>query len=221
LHIGADWLGARFGGGGDAGGLVVFQLEEAAVYGTLDAGFIACQLSERVGTGGVDGESAGGQVAVVGRGERRRRGVVLVGPLYVIGVPFLAGRVAVGDFLEKIAVDTGFHGEAAAETPLMGGDTQDQVLFGGADGLEAVQMVVEEDDESGGILVEQDVFVGAQAVQEAIAAGCGFSFGGAGAGGLFGVFAVGMDAGLGRGVRFVRICHMWRAVCGPLLSLTY
>jgi hypothetical protein len=59
---------------------------------------------------------------------------------------------------------------------LIGGNAQDQVFFGGADGLEAVQVVVEEEEELFGIFIEQDVFVGAQAVEEAIAAGRGFAF---------------------------------------------
>src|ERR1017187_3188073 len=57
-------------------------------------------------------------------------------------------------------------GEDTVEAALVGGDAQDQVLFAGADGLEAVQVVVEEEKELFGILVEEDMFVGAQAVSE-------------------------------------------------------
>ena len=55
---------------------------------------------------------------------------------------------------------------------------------------------MEEDEEIFGVLVEQDVFVGAQAVKETIAAGCGFAFGGARTGGFFRVLTVGVDLGL-------------------------
>ena len=88
------------------------------------------------------------------------------------------------------------------------GDAQDQLFFAVAGRLEAAVEVVEEDEEIFGVLVEQDVFVGAQAVQEAVAAGCGFSFGGARAGRFFGVLTVGVDLGLGGGARFVRFCHI-------------
>src|ERR1019366_457619 len=99
-------------------------------------------------------------------------------------------------------------GEDTVEAALVGGDAQDQVLFAGADGLEAVQVVVEEEKELFGILVEEDMFVGAQAVEEAIAAGCGFALGGAWAGRFLGVLTVGVDLGLGGGARFIRIIHM-------------
>jgi hypothetical protein len=73
----------------------------------------------------------------------------------------------------------------------------------------AVIEVFEEDEEIFGIiLVDQDVFVGAQAVEKAIAAGCGFTFGGARTGGFLGVLTVGVDLGLGGSARFVRIFHV-------------
>jgi hypothetical protein len=96
------------------------------------------------------------------------------------------------DFMKAVTVDAGFGGEGAAETPLAVGDAQDQSFFGGADGLEAVPVIVEEEQEVFGVLVEQDVFIGAQAVEEAVAAGCVFAFGGAGAGAFLRVFTVGV-----------------------------
>jgi hypothetical protein len=68
--------------------------------------------------------------------------------------------------VEAVAVDAGFHGEDAVETPLVGGDAQDQFLFAGADGAEAIEEVLNEEEEVFGILAGQDVFVGAQAVAE-------------------------------------------------------
>src|ERR1039458_3110734 len=104
-------------------------------------------------------------------------------------------------------------GEDTVEAALVGGDAQDQVLFAGADGLEAVQVVVEEEKELFGILVEEDMFVGAQAVEEAIAAGCVFALGGARAGGFLGILAVSIDLGLAGCARFIRIIPYayWRA----------
>ena len=121
---------------------------------------------------------------------------------------FLGGHV-----VEAVAVDAGLHGEDTVEAALVGGDAQDQVFFAGADGLEAVQVVVEEEKELFGILVEEDMFVGAQAVEEAIAAGCVFALGGARAGGFLGILAVSIDLGLAGCARFIRIIPYayWRA----------
>ena len=69
-------------------------------------------------------------------------------------------------------------------------------------------MIVEEAEEIFGILVEHDVFVGAQAVEKAITAGSGFAFGGARAGRFLGVLAVGVDLRLGQCAGFVRFFHI-------------
>ena len=129
----------------------------------------------------------------------------------------------VGDLPKAVAEDAGFHGEGAAEAPLVVGDAQDQHFFAVAEGLEAVVEVFEEHEEIFGVLVEQDMFIGAQAVEEAIAAGCGFALGSARAGGFLGVLTVGVDLGLGGGARFVRILRIFH-VCisgagGPVLNL--
>jgi hypothetical protein len=63
------------------------------------------------------------------------------------------------DFMKAVTVDAGFGGEGAAEAPLAVGDAQDQSFFGGADGLEAVPVIVEEEQEVFGVLVEQDAFL--------------------------------------------------------------
>src|ERR1039457_1858626 len=199
----------HLGGGGGAGCLIRFQLAEAAVDGALDAGFVAGEFGEGVGTLAIDVESAGREVALVGRdGWRRRRFAVLFGVVFFGGVPVLAALFLGGHVVEAVAVDAGLHGEDTVEAALVGGDAQDQVLFAGAYGLEAVQVVVEEEKELFGILVEEDMFVGTQAVEKAITAGSGFAFGGARAGGFLGVLAVGVDLGLAGGARFIRIIHM-------------
>ncbi len=193
----------------EAGGLIDLQLVEAAVDGALDAGFVAGEFGGRVGTGGVDAESAGQEVARIGRDRRRRRrSAFFFGELRGHGVLFLAGLVLVGDPLKEIAVDAGFQGKGAVEAPPQAGDAHDQVLFDGADGLEAVEMVVEAEEELFGILIEHDVFVGAQAVDEAIAAGCGLSRGGTRPGRFLGVFAVGIDLRLARLAGFVWVLHI-------------
>src|ERR1019366_362979 len=157
----------------------------------------------------IDVEGAGQEVALVRRGGRgRHRFAVLFVLAFFGGVLLLAKLLLLGDIVEAVAVDAGFHGEGAAQAPLVVGDTQDQRFFAGADGLEAVQMVVEEEEEIGGIFVEQDVFVGAQAVEEAIAAGCVFAFGGFWAAGFFGVLAVSVNLGFGRFAGFIRIFHV-------------
>jgi len=186
------------GAGGSARGLTDFQLADAAIDGVLDAGFIAGEPGEGVGTIAIHVEGAGQEVSRDGRGGRGgRRIAVFLGAAFLILVVLPAGLVLLDDFMKAVTVDAGFGGEGAAETPLAVGDAQDQSFFGGADGLEAVPVIVEEEQEVFGVLVEQDVFIGAQAVEEAVAAGCVFAFGGAGAGGLFGVLTVGVYLGLG------------------------
>src|ERR1039457_2764412 len=99
-------------------------------------------------------------------------------------------------------------GKARSRRHWVVGDAQDQFFFGGADGAEAIQVIVDEEEELFGGLVEQDVFVGAQAVEEAIAAGCGFAFGCFWASLFLGVPAVGVDLGLAGGAGFIRVFHI-------------
>jgi hypothetical protein len=61
---------------------------------------------------------------------------------------------------------------------LAGGDALDQFFFAGANGTEAVVEVLEEEEEFVEVLAGDDVLAGAETVGEAIAAGCGFAFGG-------------------------------------------
>ena len=85
------------------------------------------------------------------------------------------------------AVDAGFEGKGAVEPPLGGGDAVDDQFFAVADGAEVIAEVLEEAEEGRGILAfEDEVFVAGEAVGEAVAAGGGFAFGGARAGGLSG-----------------------------------
>jgi hypothetical protein len=189
--------------------LVRFQLTEAAVDGALDAAFVTGEAGEGVGGHAIGVEGAGQAVAFVVRGgDGRRRSALECGALFLPGVGSLSVGVFFGDLLEAVAVEAGFHGEGAVETPVRGGEAQDQHFFGVADGLEAVVEVVEENEEIFGVFVEQDVFVGAQAVQETIAAGGSLSGGGAGAGGFFRILTVGVDLGLGRGAGFVGWVHV-------------
>src|ERR1700722_16514688 len=95
--------------------------------------------------------------------------------------------------MDAMTVEFGFDGEGAFEAPLEIDQMLHQLFFGGAAGAEAEMVVVEQQNEFAGILVEDDVFVAGQAVDDAIAAGSGFAFGGAGAGGFLGIAAVGFD----------------------------
>src|ERR1039457_3780117 len=99
-------------------------------------------------------------------------------------------------------------GKARSRRHWVVGDAQDQFFFGGADGAEAIQVIVDEEEELFGVLVEQDVFVGAQAVEEAIAAGCGFAFGCFWASLFLCVPAVGVDLGLAGGAGVIRVFHI-------------
>ena len=193
---------------GLAGGLERFELPERAVDGTLDGRFVAGQIRKAVGTDAVDVEGAGQAVVCIWRnGGRRLRLFAKGGVLFLLRVDSLLFRVLCGDLLEALAIDAGFHGERAVQAPLIGGDAADDHFLAVADGLEAAVEVIEEEEKLFGVLVEQDVFVGAQAVEEAIAAGCGFPGYGARAGGFLGVLPVGPEAGFGGGAGCFGIGH--------------
>jgi len=194
---------------GLAGGLERFELPERAVDGTLDGRFVAGQIREGVGTGAIDVEGAGQAVVRIGRdGGGRLRPFAIGGVLFLLRVYSLLFRVLCGDLLEALAIDAGFHGEGSVEPPLIGGDAADDHYLAVADGLEAAVEVVEEQEKLFGVLVEQEMFVGAQAVEQAIAAGCGFSGCGARAGRFLGILPVGPEAGFGGGAGCVGIGHM-------------
>jgi hypothetical protein len=208
---------------GEARGLVDFQLADIAVDGELGAGFIAREGGEGVGIHAIAGEGTGEAVVRVGRsgGGRVEIGVLFVVFLVVDRFP-IAGVVPDGDVFKARAVDALFHSEVAVEAPLICGDARDQHFFGFADGAESIVEAFEEQQEIFGVVaVEQDVFIGAHAVGEAVAAGCGLAGGAGGAGGFLGVLAVGVDACLGEGGGFVRIFHMCDSgQVSPILSLT-
>ena len=118
------------------------------------------------------------------------------------------------------AVDAGFEGKGAVETPLGGGDALDDQFFAVADGAEVVVEILEEAEEGFGILAfEDEVFVAGESVGEAVAAGGGFAFGGAGAGGFLGVAAVGFRLLLGKFPIFISV-HRFSGAGAPFLSTT-
>ncbi len=193
-------MGRRFGRGGAADLLVGFQPAEAAIDGALDGGLIAGEVGERVRTGAVDVEGAGEEVSGIGRGRRRWGGVAVGGGvLLVFEVEPLAAGILFGDGHEALAIDAGFEGKRAAEAPFVGGDTEDQSFLGFADGLEAIDVILEEEKELGGFVVGEDMLVGAQTVHQAIAAGFIFAFRCTGAGGFLCVTAIGLDFGVAGG----------------------
>jgi len=91
---------------------------------------------------------------------------------------------------------------------MIGGNAQDQQILGFAGGAEAILHILDEILEVVETFVEHEVFGGAQAVEEAIAAGGVFAFGSAWAGGFLRVPAVGVDLGLGGRARLIRIIHV-------------
>jgi hypothetical protein len=91
---------------------------------------------------------------------------------------------------------------------MIGGNAQDQQILGIADGAEAILHILDEILEVVETFVEHEVLGGAQAVEEAIAAGGIFAFGSAWAGGFLRVPAVGVELGLGGRTGFIRIIHV-------------
>ena len=116
-------LGAGFGGtgvGGAARRLVRFQLAETAVDGALQGAFVAGELGERVGTFAIDVEGASQEVALDGLGGRgRHRITIFFGGSFLDVVELLADLFLCGDIVEAVAIDAGFRGEGAVETPLV------------------------------------------------------------------------------------------------------
>ena len=118
------------------------------------------------------------------------------------------------------AVDAGFEGKGAVEAPLGGGDALDDQFFAVADGAEVVVEVLEQAEEGFGILAfEDEVFVSGESVGEAVAAGGGFAFRGARAGGFLGVAAVGFGLLLGKFPIFISV-HRFSGAGAPFLSTT-
>ena len=210
--------GFRDGGSlGAAGGLEGFEVLHAAFDGALDGGFVADEAGEVVGALALFHESAGEEIfRFVGIG---RVGVfpVAVHVEFVIRLPFSVEADQNGGFF---AVDAGFEGKGAVEAPLGGGDALDDQFFAVADGAEVVVEILEEAEEGFGILAfEDEVFVAGEAVGEAVAAGGGFAFGGAGAGGFLGVAAVGIRLPLGNFPIFISV-HRFAGAGAPSLSTT-
>jgi len=133
----------------------------------------------------------------LGRG-RDAFGIELV-VAFVLHAASFAGFVTGGQGTETFAVESGFHGEGSLETPVVGRQAEHDLLFGGAARLKTVTVVLENGEEFLRRLVEQKVLVGAQAVDQVIAAGRGFAFRGARTGGFLGVAAIRVDARLAGG----------------------
>ena len=87
----------------------------------------------------------------------------------------------------------GFESVEAGEEPGMVNEVGDQGLLVGADGMEAVEVVVAKGFEGGAVLSDDGVGFGEDAVFEGVPAGGGFAFGGAGAGRFACVEAIGLD----------------------------
>lgn len=187
-------VGRRFGWGAFARGLVLLQLAEAAVNGTLEVALVAGQLGEGISRSAIGAEGPRQEITGIGRdGFGRRRIVVHFGLLFFEGMHGGTGMVLALDIAEAVAVESGFEGDGAMQAPMGEGDAEDQALFGAAYGLEAVEMLLEDFEQFAGIFRFHEVLAGARRAGDSVAAGCGFAFGGAGAGGMRRVAAVGVS----------------------------
>ena len=179
-----------------AGGLEGFEVLHAAFDGAFDGGFVAGEAGEVVGAFAILHEGAGEEVVRFVRVGRERLFLALAYAQFVMLPLIPVDAVQDGGFF---AVDAGFEGKGAVETPLGGGDALDGQFFAVADGAEVVVEVLEEAEEGFGILTfEDEVFVAGEAVGEAVAAGGGFAFGGARACRFFRVLAIGFRLLLGQ-----------------------
>lgn len=99
-----------------------------------------------------------------------------------------AGWVVV--FLLEV-VELFFGVVGALETPENGGELVEEVELDGVGGAEGLAQLLDEDVVGGGAFVLEAWGLGAEAVFEGVLGGDSFAGGGARAGGLFGVLAVG------------------------------
>jgi hypothetical protein len=110
-----------------------------------------------------------------------------------------------GDFAEEGLVDAfalrfvafGLDAGHAAHGPEVLHKHFDQGGFGGSGGLVLLEVIGGELFESGGVFAHDDLGLGVDAVLEGVEADGGFALGGAGAGGLLRVGAVGGDLAFG------------------------
>jgi hypothetical protein len=123
--------------------------------------------------------------------------------------------------LHFLVEEGGFDAGIAAEAPLGGDHLIDEVGLDGVGGLEAEEVAFAEEVESGRVLVvEEEVFVGAEAVGGTVAGGDGLAGGGDGTGGLVAVAAGGRELFLGAFAfglvfRFTRFAfHSARSIWG-------
>ena len=160
----------------DAGGLEGLQLAEAAVDGAIEGGFVAGELDDGVGAGAIHVEGAGGEVCWVGRDGRSGQRLAATfgfGLLAVVAV--FVELILLLDGADVVAIDAGFVGQDAAETPLKVGDASDEQFFAFAHGTKAAVEIVTEALESVRFLAgEQGVGAG-EAVLGGVAAGVGFT----------------------------------------------
>jgi len=89
----------------------------------------------------------------------------MFGPLLIAEVGGGAGLGLAGDI----------EGGGAVEAPLGQGDVQDQFLLGFADGLEALEVVLEEGEEFAGVFGFEEVLVGFGGAGDGVAAGGGLA----------------------------------------------
>jgi len=150
-----------------AGLLEVFQLAEATVDGALEVGLAAGEPSESFGCLGIFDEGGCHQVG------------------------FQGAAAILWKVRDAFAKDLHFHDGGAGEAPLGTGDAADELVFAVADGAEALFKIVKKREICRGFFSGEDQLFDAQAMFQAVAAGSGFAFGGAGSGAFLGVLMIG------------------------------
>jgi len=111
-----------------------------------------------------------------------------------LAVRVLLGQLGLLFHLEHLVIpDLAFDAGQAAEHPLGAGEGIDECALFGDGGLVAVVVFAKEDLDSGGILAEDEEGIGIDAGFQGIPGGARLALNGAGAGGILGIEAVGLE----------------------------
>ena len=122
-----------------------------------------------------------------------RSAVGLVGPRHELGLAILVVAFGERPHAQAQIEVAGFEEGDAAETILSDGDAFDEIFLGLAVGAQVGEVGIAEGLEVGGVFVRQEGRFTGEGVDGAVAAGFGFTFGGAGASGFLRVGAICFD----------------------------
>ena len=183
------WFCGR--GGGRAAELEFEEQLERTEVSALDGGTVASQTAEGVAPGILledPAEDAGVRIEALARGQRGGVGVAF----HAVGKSGFAA-VPLGDMGRLGVEEAGLDAEEARHAELGAGNLLDQVGFFGADGLVLGFEAGEESEERFAVLFGEDAGAGQEAVADGVEGGAGLAFGGARAGGMGGVQAIGLE----------------------------